>query len=508
MLLLGEAPLLSAALQAALTERACRVRHILPGKRTRALGQDRFEVDLDAPEAIRALHDLLTRSGSLVVGAVLNLRGLETTAGETPDERLGEARRLFFLLQTLESDLRESATHGGGWLINFTAIDGQFGLRGGRDAPLGTAGTLGIAKSVAREWPHVRVKCLDLEPHMDANMLMAQVLEELFTRDPELEVGLTATGRRVLTLQEAGLPTTAWPEVEFGHRPVFLVTGGAYGITAEVTTALAARCRQPHLILVGRSSPQHPEPPGLEHLREPQAMRRFLIEHMRATHDGVTPAIVEHELQQILKTRQIRANLAAMHQAGATLEYHTLDVRDTAAFGRLLDTVYATWGRIDGVLHGAGVVDDRRISDKTPSSFDAVFDTKVLPATVLAAKLRPETLTFLLLFSSVVGRFGNAGQSDYSAANEGLNKLAARLGRAWPQVRVTSINWGPWAGGMVSDAIQAQYARQGIRLIPPDVGVRFCLEALQREATGVSEVVITASLDQFAARLPSAARRN
>ena len=71
--------------------------------------------------------------------------------------------------------------------------------------------------------------------------------------------------------------------------------------------------------------------------------------------------------------------------------------------------------------------------------------TKAGAALTLAEHLRPDGLRFLVLFSSVSGRFGNRGQADYAAASEVLGKLAHELDSRWP-ARVVSIDWGPWAG--------------------------------------------------------------
>ena len=65
--------------------------------------------------------------------------------------------------------------------------------------------------------------------------------------------------------------------------------------------------------------------------------------------------------------------------------------------------------------------------------------------TLLAAKLRSESLKFMFFFSSVAARYGNRGQCDYAAANEVLNKLSVWLTARWPG-RVASLNWGPWEG--------------------------------------------------------------
>jgi NAD(P)-dependent dehydrogenase (short-subunit alcohol dehydrogenase family) len=143
------------------------------------------------------------------------------------------------------------------------------------------------------------------------------------------------------------------------------------------------------------------------------------------------------------------------------------------------------------------VVEDRWLRDKTPESLARVFETKANGAQILARKLRPEGLRFLVFFSSVSGRFGNAGQADYSAANEYLNKLADHLDREWPG-RVVSVNWGPWESGMVSDGLRLAYAHRGIRLIEAEAGARALLTELGQVDSRVPEVILTCSPDRIA----------
>jgi NAD(P)-dependent dehydrogenase (short-subunit alcohol dehydrogenase family) len=188
---------------------------------------------------------------------------------------------------------------------------------------------------------------------------------------------------------------------------------------------------------------------------------------------------VEREVRRVLTQRRIRDTFDALEAAGSRVEYHPLDVTDEAAFEALIRDLYARLGRIDGVIHAAGVIEDRRIGEKTAESLARVMRTKLVPARVLARALRPRSLKFLAFFSSVSARWGNAGQSDYAAANECLNKLADHLGRTWP-ARVVSVGWGPWDAGMVSPALKEAYARLGIQTIPPEAGARAFLDELCR----------------------------
>jgi len=181
-----------------------------------------------------------------------------------------------------------------------------------------------------------------------------------------------------------------------------------------------------------------------------------------------------------------------MERAGARVHYFSVDVRDEMAFGNLIDRIYNTYGRSNGVIHGAGIIEDKLVRDKLPEAFDRVFDTKVDGAFILSRKLRPDSLKFLVFFTSVVGRFGNRGQADYAAANEVVNKLALYLDSRWPG-RVVSVNWGPWAKlGMVSPEVQKQFASRGIGLLSPPAGCRSLDQELRYGRKGEIEVLLTA----------------
>lgn len=496
ILVIGGAGELSVAFSDALRANGHKVWRVTPGGETRLVDNERIEANLSSLDAVIALREMLADEG-VTVGAIFNLSGLQSIGGVAHDAPLDHARQLFLLLKAFEKDLRESAKAGGGVLFNLTDFDGQFGLRRARPFAAAPAGTLGVAKSAAREWPELRVKCIDADPDIDVTRLVDESLMEFYDDDSTVEVGFTQSGRFQLELAEECVPTADLSGLSLEHDGVLLVTGGAYGITADVTRAMAEKFRS-RLVLVGRSPMPEAEPEATRSLNDRAELRQLLIGEARARGEKIKPAEIESGIKRILKDRQIRDNIAAMRSAGAQVEYHALDIRDGDAFGRLIDSIYDRYGRIDGVLHGAGVIDDRMMREKSPESFDMVFETKVIPAMVLSEKLRPETLKFLVFFSSIAGRFGNAGQSDYSAANEVVNKLADGLSQIWPHVHAVAINWGPWDGGMVSDDLRKLYASKQIYPIAIDQGKRRCLEELERGNTGAPEIVVAASLEQIA----------
>ena len=143
----------------------------------------------------------------------------------------------------------------------------------------------------------------------------------------------------------------------------------------------------------------------------------------------------------MIAARAIRRTLAGLEEAGALARYHAVDVRDGAAFSAVIDAIYAREGRIDGVVHGAGVLEDKLFLHKTRESFDRVFDTKVSGARAIAKHVRPD-VGFVAFFGSVAGAFGNRGQVDYAAANDALDKLAW-----WLDGRASEDAWSRSTGG-------------------------------------------------------------
>lgn len=491
MLVVGEAPQLAGGLTAALSEAGYRVRHVLPGSQTRLLGENRFEANLAAPAGLAELRALLCDREQRQVGGVINCLALSEPfrrAGILDATKATEAVLWTFnVIQEFRRDLEETADTGGGVFVNLTGLDGQFGRGRGGSLAIAPAGTIGLVKAFQRESPRLNVISIDVHPELPPDLLVGRIVTELEFPSGSPEVGFTNDGRWQLSLQEVTAGDADPLASVINSDSVLLITGGADGITAEIMRGLAAEGSR--LVIIGRTDLSADEPSELGEL-DTSRLRTHFLELARGSGKRVIPQELETSVQSVLKQRRLRGHLREFRAQGAAVEYHACDVRDTEKFTRLIADVYRRYGRIDGVIHAAGVIEDKRIRDKTLPSFRRVFETKVAGAIALAMSLQPEMLKFLAFFSSVAARFGNAGQADYCAANEYLNKLADHLDQTWP-ARVVSINWGPWEAGMVSDELRRLYASQGIGLIPVADGVRLFLEELGRKKSTSAEVVIT-----------------
>ena len=173
------------------------------------------------------------------------------------------------------------------------------------------------------------------------------------------------------------------------------------------------------------------------------------------------PAEIEARVQEVFKSNQISDALAKIEAAGGKAEYRQSDVSKAKDFKALIKAVKKDYGHIDGVIHSAGILQDKFFADKTWKSFEQVYNTKVNPLQVIMDELKGE-LKLLVLFSSVASSYGNKGQIDYAAANSVFDVTAQSL-RNKGDGRVMVSNWGPWKGaGMVSSSREGGSEKRGV----------------------------------------------
>ena len=409
-----------------------------------------------------------------------------------PDSLVIEVKHFFALA-------REALLNKARHLLVASALGGDFGKGGAGSHFNRGGGFAGMIKTVEKEFPDLRAHWVDLHADEPQDALLDALETELLAGNPLAEVAYLSGQRYARKVVPVALTEGSLDGLPLTPESVVLLTGGARGITALIAVALARRYRC-RLELVGRSeAPGGDEDALTRGVTDPRRLRQLLLQADPAR----KPAEIERLARRILAEREVRETFAQVREAGSTVHYTPLDVRDEEAFASFIAEVYSRQGRIDGVIHGAGVVEDKLVRDKTDESFGRVFDTKVRSALILNRLIRDD-VKFVVFFSSVASAFGNRGQVDYASANDVLDKLAhhwqTRIGG-----RVISVNWGPWADtGMVNDALRNDYARKGIGLIPQVAGV----EALLRELSishGDSQIVLMCGKpESFGAATPLA----
>jgi NAD(P)-dependent dehydrogenase (short-subunit alcohol dehydrogenase family) len=433
-------------------------------------------------------------SGLIHLASLRGGRQPATDATQNSKSLDREAKGLFLLAKEVADDLQEAAGQGGGCLIAATSMGGSFGIDGRRAnlAYPAQGAVAGLVKTLAREWPGVRARVVDLDVGQAIARNARRLVLEATTNDDWAEVGYHDNRR--IRLQPVSSPWTR-PTGKLDLRPgePIVISGGARGISALVAKELARRY-QPTLLLLGTTPlPPDVEDPTLAQIHDSAALKAALLHQLQKAGQTATPRDLELAYQTVRRAREIRRNLAEIRAAGSRVEYAQVDVRDAAQVGRVLADWQSRFGPPVGLIHGAGLIRDKLLRDKSLESFDRVLSTKLDGALHLVHHVRPDALRFTAFFSSIAGRFGNRGQSDYAAANEAINKLAIWLDRRWPG-RVVSLIWGPWSGvGMVSD-LEGHLDGQGLGMIAPEIGVSAMLDELTRGQKGEIEVILAGDL--------------
>ncbi|QCI71500.1 MULTISPECIES: type I polyketide synthase [Vibrio] len=388
-----------------------------------------------------------------------------------------------------------NAISGRSVFFTLSRIDGGFGYLDAKqlaNAELNQAALSGLTKTLSHEWSNVFCRALDADASIDARHLAEAITGELFDIDTNtVEIGLShaengESGRATLIAATPGAAQTKNTGAQLTKSDKVLVTGGAKGVTFECALTLAKQCKS-HFILAGRSKHiTSAELPQWAQGKQEKELKPAAIAHLQATGDKPTPKKVDTLLKPVLSSLEINAALAAFNEIGASAEYLSLDVSNHESVAKTL----ANFEGITGLIHGAGVLADKHIQDKTLDELNMVYGTKVGGLEAVLGGLDSSKLKLIAMFSSAAGFYGNTGQSDYSMSNEILNKAALQLSARNPQAKVMSFNWGPWDGGMVNAALKRMFTERGVYVIPLQAGAELFSSQLLNE-TGIQLLVGT-----------------
>ncbi|WP_197358122.1 type I polyketide synthase, partial [Streptomyces clavuligerus] len=317
---------------------------------------------------------------------------------------------------------------------------------GERPGPVSHAAVAGLGRTAALEHPGRWGGLVDLPPDPDERALrrLCAVLTSVTDEDQVAVRSTGVHGRRLLPAPVRRDPPPGRGAGDtFGHGTV-LITGGTGGVGAQVARWLA-KGGTGHLLLVSRSGARAA---GADELRT--------------------------ELREL----------------GAAV---TIAACDAADPDRLRDVIGALPGEqpLTAVVHAAGVLDDGTLDSLTPARTAACLRAKLTAAHALHEATAGHDLAAFVVFSSLMGVVGNAGQAGYTAANAALEAFVA--GRRAEGLPGTAIAWGAWAAGegMLREDVVRRLRDRGLPSMAPEAAVT----AIGRAVTEDDGLVVVADAD-------------
>jgi len=390
----------------------------------------------------------------------------------------------------------------GTFLVTATRLGGYHGYdQAGAVAPLGGAVT-GFTKAYRRERPEVLAKTVDFPVGRKTAALADALIDETL-RDPgAVEIGRAGGQRWTVGLAEVPFGDGSGG-MTLGSDTVFTVTGAAGGIVSAIVADLAKAAGGGIFHLLDLTPEPDPADPDLiRFATDRDGLKTAITERLAAGGQRPTPVLIEKELARYERLRSALVAIQSVREVGGQAYYHAVDLTDPGAVADVVAGIAGQHGRVDVLLHAAGLDISHPIADKDAREFGLVFDVKADGWFNLLHAAADLPVGATVVFSSVAGRFGNVGQTDYAAANDLLCKVTSSFRTTRPETRAIALDWTAWGGlGMATrGSVPTVMARAGIEMLAPEAGIPWIRQELTA-APFRGEVVVGGQLGLLTSEL-------
>ncbi len=315
-------------------------------------------------------------------------------------------------------------------------------------------GSASFAASIHLENPDIKIRVLDYFYLANSERIYQDWLLEMASLQSFYHAILNKKNR--LAIFPAPLDVRCQPErnIEWTSKDVFLVTGGAKGITAECCLALSKETRVSMALIGSSACPDKNE-----------------------------------------QSNEINKTLERFKELNIKCQYYTCDITNKAAVKKLVHDIEQNLGSITGVIHGAGLNNPKRSETVNADEALAELSPKVLGALNLCQALSTNPPKLFIGFTSIIGITGMPGNSWYAFANTALNNILRDFHLTHPETQTQSIAysvWGEVGMGAKLGSVKS-LAKKGIYPIPTQLGVEQFLSLVKHQPVS-QQIVVTARL--------------
>ena len=276
-------------------------------------------------------------------------------------------------------------------------------------------GITGILLSAIKEHPTVRFKSL----RIDASTPLESVVNDAIDKNsPIVEYSYREGKTSTLGTIVQPVRISNKPLLSLGPEDIIVVSGGSTGVTWRFLKTLIPF--GPRIILMGRSS-LDPDICWSELRSALSESGNSFVKGIRRMHPDLPLDELERRSLKYSRAIEIQDTIKTLQTAGIKVSYVTCDVSDGNGVRAVIGDLVGRYGKIDGIIHGAGILHDQVIDQMTSREFASVTRVKLQGAMNLFKAAEKNGLRFFVGLSSIVSVLGNPGQANYCAANRAMS---------------------------------------------------------------------------------------
>ncbi|MCI5821334.1 MAG: SDR family NAD(P)-dependent oxidoreductase [Elusimicrobia bacterium] len=403
---------------------------------------------------------------------------------------------LFIALRVFEKGLANRQDADTFFAVN-TKIDGTFGYttKDEFNPIVGalTGGTTCYRKDVYERTGAIS-KLMDFEPTATPDEMAQKTMDEVLHGDMRLMIGTRDNVRSTIL----SLPTRLDKSVKHfdlaGKTIIF--TGSGRGIGAMLSQKIAAQYHSKIIVLDIIEIQEKTPLWATMNDAELAALKKQLWEDLKADPTKkATPVMLERAFGRVKDSITLYNNLQKLRDLGSEVEYYHCDVMNSSMMKEVCTKIKAKNGRVDGLIHFAGLERSKLIYDKDPAEYYRIFDVKATSfATFLANNIVRDD-GFFAFASSIAGKYGNLGQSDYASANDYLAKSALSLSNQGYRAISIAMSAYKNVGMGVRAGVETFLRSNGVDFVDPQDGMQIFLDEIVYGQ--VPEIVLTGSLGRL-----------
>jgi malonyl CoA-acyl carrier protein transacylase len=375
-----------------------------------------------------------------------------------------------------------------------TTLDGGFGYRT-KDVYDPIYGAIhGPTLCLRKEFEKSAVKLLDFEPSSSNQAIVQKTFYEILYSDKRLAIGY-ADGKRWTLAGKPAILDKSRQLTQLEGKNV-LITGGGRGLGAMFARMLAEQHKANILILdIMEIGDKAKRLTGMSEAELKAYKMGELWTELKAANDKPTPALLEKEFTRLKDAADMHKNMEAIRALGVKVHYYRCDLTDAAMLRQTMENIKSDLGQIDGLVHFAGLERSKLAVDKATEEFVLIFNVKADSAINMWKTGVVKEKGFWVMASSIAGKFGNLGQTDYAAASDYIAKFC--VSQQNKGVRALSVDMTGYAqiGMGARPGVEAFLKSQEMEFLYPEEGMQALLDEL---AYGkVPEIILSGSLGKL-----------